>query len=253
MKRQDFIDALNSNDFSTIREIYLKYREDKEFDDFFNSVPTSAPGSLHFNMLLKRTMNLLRVMDQNKMFDVAIAQNIPSAIPEITAKRLEFKKLVSKVKTIDRIEIKKNSKVNYDLLSDEMKILFDQNGEMKSRMTGLHAEMRNLPDAAENDIKRAELLQEIKQLELKIDNNWSIIDAPYNKTDEPEKPVSYLAKDINLLTVDLSTIPVAELNKLIESCKSYLRKKEVKESKKPKIVAKRNLYQDFLKRANVKY
>jgi hypothetical protein len=173
MKREQVYNAIISNDYAKMLEVFNHFKNDEKFksvtsdqDKFFNEEKAKT-GELRFNLLEKAVKNIFRILEQNNHF------NQVNDLPEITVKPL---RPGTPVKNPDKPVIKKNPIVDYKELPENLQKLYDQNGTLTSDMAKKHAEMTKLPKGKKYDKDRKKLVNEKAAMEEQRDLNWKKID-----------------------------------------------------------------------------
>ena len=174
MNLQEYLKS-PAKDYQTGLQLYKKYRKDSSKDAFFNSVQTSKPGNLHYNLLI----------DQLHKISLSLPPEVKAA-PE-TASAKTFR---SPIKA-DQAPGQKSRFYNSDLLDvkqlpEESQKLYFRNQEITKKMARLHVELQD----AKTDEERKILAAALDSLNTEREKNWSII-----KKKNPETASSAKAEE----------------------------------------------------------
>ena len=131
------------------------------------------PQILHRGLLLAELSRYNRIYNKAPLKEEVSKKAKPSKqIKKISAK-LE---IINKEIETGRVIIDKNPHVSYDILPDELKKSYDENGKNYSEIKSLHAQLKSFPDDTDFDAKRRVLLNEIVTIQSDIRKNWDKID-----------------------------------------------------------------------------
>lgn len=99
--------------------------------------------------------------------------------------------------SMGKTRVYKHPRIQYDLLSDELKDCFDENAALYNQLRSLHTQLKSLAADAERMQQRKTLATGILELSAKISRNWERIDAFLDaaKQVEEESP-SAAEKDV---------------------------------------------------------
>ena len=239
MTRNELIQALNSRDYEVMHKAFMLHRKDKAYDNFFNA-GLQNKTALHINMLHSKVLCILKILDQNGYFE-----KVEIKLPPIGVIKTPQKPKKQEPKdngTVSRPKVTKNPHVNYDDLSDNLKLLYDANVQMNGEIKSQHAIMVNSDDES----VRADCRMKLEQLENQIHENWDIIDGrkelkkeePLNPDDKDKLVKRIMAAQRYVQRFEGLNLNEKRANKLIEArklldennVKANVRKRKVEEA-----------------------
>lgn len=231
MTKSQVINAINSNNYDDLLEVYNKYKIDKKYDKFFAEEQNPDINSLRYRMLLARVREIYRKLEQNNAFDpdAIVAESVTGDKEVISESKPIVVKPLAFPKNTGKVVIDNNPHIHRDKLPEEMQVLYDENGKMNQEAKSKHA----LLNVVQSDAERKELMDQLCELEEKQVTNWAAIDRWYQdnivdpKQPEPKK-----------------VLEPAEIAKKIDAAKNYIARYDG--SKKPIQMAKLKEYKAFL-------
>ena len=247
MTKNEVINAINSNEYTLLLNVYNRYKINKSFDIFFSK--TCDKNSLQHRMLYGIVKDIFRKLLQSNGFDSEKeiikkeehTETKKQILPEVNKVDIIYEKPKISVreiklnsKTIERPIIDSNPHVNRAELPECMHALYDENGRMNNEMKSMHAAMKVEPDIE----KRKVFVTEVCNLEEKINKNWEVIDKWYQ---DFKSGIKVTEKKLDPL----------ETNKKIEAAQKYMDRNF--NSTKPKSIAKFNEYKNFLNEIGINY
>jgi hypothetical protein len=231
MTRDQIIKALSGDDYQALLVIYKKYKINNKLDAFFAQQQNPSRDHLNFSMLHRKVKDIFRKLEQNNAFNNEDQSfNRTETDAEISVRETNFKP-----KNIVRPVIDSNPHVNRADLPEDLQFIYDQNGKMNSEMKSKHA----LMSVETNDANRKVLVNELCELEDKMNANWSKIDKWYQDSIKDKKDEASAAND-----------PVKTANK-IEAAKRYIDR--YYDSKKPVTIAEVQERTKYLKSLGIDY
>lgn len=199
----------NKRDYQLGVEIFMELRIDPSKNHYLY---TRTPTKVHCNILEKELVNYARIYNIKAVSSAGVKKVIPNKTIKTTNELVASKpvnvKLVapnhenvsiaasSKKLTAEQVlarsgklKIDPNPIVRLEDLSEEMKGLYFENGELSAKMKTLHAELKIIADDESQKQRRADIAVRIVDYEKKWRENWDAIDAWWeeNKTSTPEK------------------------------------------------------------------
>jgi len=234
MTKSEIKQAINGTDYQPLLDIYNKYKIDKKYDKFFAEEQNPDINSLRFRMLLARVREMYRKLEQNNAFDPESVASETIAVTDDNDEIEKSKPII--VKPLDlgkktlKVVVDNNPHIHRDKLSEEMQILYDENGKMNQEMKSKHA----LLNVATSDAERKELMDQLCELEETQNKNWATIDQWYqdNIVNTKKEPAPK------------KVLEPAEIAKKIDAAKNYIARYDG--SNKPIQMAKLKEYKDFL-------
>jgi len=160
-----------ARDYKTGLEIYMEYRSNKKFDQFFQSVTEPAPGSMQFKMLLQKVNEIYRKVQQNP----GLTKPEPITVKPINIDELKKNKL-DPIGS-NRPRIVENPLVNVKELPEDLQKLYFENKALTKEISDLHTQLKALPKDKRYDNKRKELANIICLKDDKRAANWLAIDT----------------------------------------------------------------------------
>jgi hypothetical protein len=157
-----------ATDYQKGVEIFKQLKIDTTAHNFYD---VQKPDQMRINMLRNALRNYARIHNiQPRKYEKLV--HVPPS--EVQKSILRVSKTA-----VTRPVIHKNPHIDYDRLNDEMKALYDKNGELARQLKSFHVAIKALgPDDKENE-RRRELADNILTTDNQIRANWQVIDTWY--------------------------------------------------------------------------
>jgi hypothetical protein len=136
---------------------------------------TDSPSKMHVNLLYNYLVNFSRV-HSIKIPSKPIPSKRHSSIDSIPKSLNQSQKIL---KLNERPKILKNPAVDYDLLPENLKLVYDRNSKLYTEIKSLHANLKIIAGLQDKE-RIASLASEIVSRSKDIREGWNLIDSWWN-------------------------------------------------------------------------
>jgi len=159
-------------------QIFIDLNIDSDKIPFFS---IKKPGKIHHNLLRRQLENFARVNKVKPQLRVAPPNPVSKAVvlPK-KGKQEPAAQSLNRGSGIQRPRIDTNPVVKYNELPENLKVMFNETGQLNSEIKTLHAELKLIRDETDKIERRASLAKEIIYRRRVIKKNWESIDSWWN-------------------------------------------------------------------------
>lgn len=159
-------------------QIFIDLNIDTDKIPFFS---IKKPGKIHHNLLRRQLENFARVNKVEPQLRVASPNPVSKAVVlQEKGKQKPAAQSLNRGSGIQRPRIDTNPVVKYDELPENLKIMFNETGQLNNEIKTLHAELKLIRDEPDKKERRQSLSSDIVYKREVIKKNWESIDSWWN-------------------------------------------------------------------------